>query len=375
MKILFTGGGSGGHFYPIIAVAEELNILIKEHKLIDVHLYYMAPDSYNEGLLYENNIKFVRSPAGKMRRYFSLRNFFDIFKTAWGTLRALWTLFNIYPDVIFSKGGYPSFPPLFAARILRIPVVIHESDTVPGRANIWAGKFAKRIAVSYPEAAKFFKKEKVAYTGNPIRKEILETLPTGAQSFLELEDNVPVITVLGGSQGSQLINEMLVEALPKLIDSYQIIHQTGKMHLQEMKNIASVVLEKSDFKNRYKPFDYLNNLSLRMIAGTSALIVSRAGSTIFEIAQWNIPSILIPITDSNGDHQRKNAYAYARTGAAIVIEERNLNGNILRAEIDRIVKSTEISDTMKKAAGEFAQPQAAEKIAKEILSIALGHEK
>jgi len=376
MKILFTGGGSGGHFYPIIAVAEELNTLAKEHKLIDMKLYYMAPEPYNEGLLYENGIVFKKCSAGKMRRYFSILNFFDIFKTAWGTVKALWTVFNIYPDVVFSKGGYPSFPPLIAARILRIPIILHESDTVPGRANIWAAKFARRIAISYPEAATHFEKqkEKIAYTGNPIRKEVIEPLVEGAHEFLQLEQGIPVIGVFGGSLGSELINETIVEALPHLVDKYQIIHQTGKRNLSESKNIAEVVLDKNPYKNRYKPFDYLNNLAVRMTAGVSSVIVSRAGSTIFEIAAWGIPSILIPITDSNGDHQRKNAYAYARTGAASVIEEKNLSGNILIAEIEKIIHNTETATKMKTAALAFARKDAANKIAKEILGITLEHE-
>jgi UDP-N-acetylglucosamine--N-acetylmuramyl-(pentapeptide) pyrophosphoryl-undecaprenol N-acetylglucosamine transferase len=309
-----------------------------------------------------------------MRRYFSILNFLDIFKTFFGVLTSLWTLFKIYPDVIFSKGSYPSFPPLFAARILRIPVVIHESDTVPGRANSWAGKFAKRIAVSYPETAHFFNKEKVAFTGNPIRKEVKEVLPQGAYEFLNLEQNVPVIAFLGGSLGSGLINEVLMQALPKLVEKYQIIHQTGKKNLTETKNISEVILDKNPLKNRYKPFDYLNNLAMRMTAGVSSVIVSRAGSTIFEIAQWGIPSILIPITDSNGDHQRKNAYAYSRTGAARVIEEKNFSEAILRSEIERIIHDPNILKGMQESARKFARPDAAKKIAEEILSIALEHD-
>lgn len=375
MKILFTGGGSGGHFYPVIAVATELNRLINTYKLIDVKLYYMAPEPYNEGLLYENNITFIKSSAGKIRRYFSILNFLDFFRTGWGTIRALGTMFNIYPDVIFSKGGGASFPTLFAAKLFRIPVIIHESDTVPGRANIWASKFAKKIAVSYPETAKFFKnQEKIAYTGNPIRRSILETLPQGAHEYLNMEQGIPVITVLGGSLGAQLINETLIEILPKLLEKYQVIHQTGKKNFKDVQNITSVVLEKSQYKDRYRPIPYLNDLEMRMSAGISSVIVSRAGSTIFEIAQWGIPSVLIPITDSNGDHQRKNAYAYSRTGASSVIEEKNLSGNILYAEIEKITSDNAVAQRMINGAKAFAKPDAAEKIAKEILGIALEHE-
>ena len=161
MKIVFTGGGTGGHFYPIIAVAEEINKIAKEEKLLEPELFYIAPDPYDKRALYENNITFKKSPAGKMRRYFSFWNFLDIFKTAFGVIKSTFQIFSIYPDVVFSKGGYASFPTVFASKILRIPVIIHESDAVPGRANLWAGKFARKVAVSYPEAVSYFEKEKM----------------------------------------------------------------------------------------------------------------------------------------------------------------------------------------------------------------------
>src|SRR3989344_4914551 len=131
MKILLTGGGTGGHFYPIIAVAEELNQIAKENRLVKPELYFMSTEPYNEGLLFENNITFVEVSSGKIRRKISLPNlilnFIDLFRIAWGSISAIWKLFVIYPDIVFGKGGYTSFPALFAARLLRIPVVIHES--------------------------------------------------------------------------------------------------------------------------------------------------------------------------------------------------------------------------------------------------------
>ena len=125
MKILFTGSNSGGHFYPVIAVAQEVNKIIKEKKLLAPRLYYMAPDPYNKRLLFENDIAFKKNPAGKMRRYFSILNFFDYFKTAFGIIKATIQVFFIFPDVIFSKGGYGSFPVVLAARLFKIPLVIH----------------------------------------------------------------------------------------------------------------------------------------------------------------------------------------------------------------------------------------------------------
>jgi UDP-N-acetylglucosamine--N-acetylmuramyl-(pentapeptide) pyrophosphoryl-undecaprenol N-acetylglucosamine transferase len=257
MKILFTGGGTGGHFYPIIAVAEEINQLATKNKLVNVELFYMSNSPYNEGLLFEHNITFKKNTAGKMRVYFSLLNFIDLFKTAWGTVVSLWTIFTIYPDVIFGKGGYASFPALLAGKLLRIPIIIHESDSVPGRVNAWAGKFAAKIAISYPDSAQFFPEGKTAFTGNPIRKDITQALSQGAHEYLNLDKSIPTLLVLGGSQGAQLINDTIIDALPRLISKYQIIHQTGKANLQAMKDTSAVVLLTNPHQSRYKPFDYL----------------------------------------------------------------------------------------------------------------------
>ncbi len=375
MKIVLTGGGTGGHFYPLIAIAEELRIIAKEQKYLDLKIYYMAPHAYNAHLLFENNIIFVETPAGKNRKYFSLLNFLDYFKTGWGILIAIWNMYKVFPDVVFGKGGYVSYPPLFAARLLGIPVIIHESDSMPGRVNLWAGKFARRIALSYPDAAKYFPEGKSAVTGNPIREEITLLEHNIGHEFLGLEKNVPTILVVGGSLGSEILNDTLVSALPKLLEKYQIIHQTGKNNFSEVEKLTHTVLSESKYKARYKPFAYLNDATMRAAAGISELIVSRAGSMIFEIALWKIPSIIVPIASSNGDHQLQNAFAYARTGAAVVIEENNLNPNILVEEIERLMNNPTLREKMKKGAESFARKDAAELIANEIIALALPHER
>ncbi len=402
MKILFTGGGSGGHFYPIIAVAEQLNTIVREHHLLKPDLYYMSTEPYNPGLLFENQITFIHVTSGKIRRAITpqniILNFIDLFKILFGTIGALWTVFRMYPDVVFSKGAYASFPALFAARLLRIPVIIHESDTEPGRVNAWAGKFAEKIAVSYPDSVRFFKPfthpttakseqwshdqkdgddspSRVAYTGNPIRKELLDPLSVGAHEFLHLEENIPVVFITGGSQGAQFINEVIMDALPDLVKRYQIIHQVGKRNIKVVEETSAVILRNSDHRDRYKPFDYLNLLSMRMSAGAADVIISRAGSTIFEIASWGKPSIIIPIPEVTSHDQRTNAYAYARSGACQVIEEKNLTSHVLISEIDRLVSNKEERDRMSAAALAFARRDAGQLIAEQILSIALSHEK
>lgn len=374
MRILFTGGGSGGHFYPIVSIAEELNKLAKEKRLLGLELFYVSPTPYNPGVLFENGIIYKKNSAGKLRYYFSILNFFDLFKTGWGILTSFSLVYRLYPDVIFGKGGYASFPALVAARLLRIPVVIHESDTIPGRVNLWAGKFAKIVAVSYREAAKYFPSGTVAYTGQPVRADVALPITSGAREFLKIEENVPVILVLGGSQGAQKINDTVLESLKNLVERYAIIHQTGKNNIREVQATSEAVLFDSLHKDRYKAFDYLNVLALRMAAGVASVVISRAGSTIFEIAAWGLPSIIIPINEKISRDQHSNAFAYARAGGGVVIEENNLTANILASEIERLVTNQSERGKMKMAAQEFYKPNAARLVAEEILKIALEHE-
>jgi len=375
MKIIFTGGGTGGHFYPIIAVVESIQKITKEKKLLTPEMFFFAPTPYNQGLLYDHHIQYKKVTAGKIRRYFSILNFLDIFKTLWGSLIALFDVFDIYPDVVFSKGGYGSFPAVFAARILGIPVFIHESDSSPGRVNKWAGKFAKRVGVSYIEAAQFFKPEKVAHTGQPILAEKLTPLSHGTGEFFEFDESIPTIFILGGSQGAEIINNMILDCLPDLVKKYQIIHQTGSANLQMMKESAAAVLLENPNRKRYKPFAYLNSLEMRMASGLAHLVISRAGSTIFEISSWQKPSIIIPINKEVSHDQTKNAFAYAHSGACSVIQEENLKPNILMTEIRRILENKELSDKMKESAKNFFHPGAADQIARELLSIAISHQK
>jgi UDP-N-acetylglucosamine--N-acetylmuramyl-(pentapeptide) pyrophosphoryl-undecaprenol N-acetylglucosamine transferase len=374
MKILFTGGGTGGHFYPVIAIAQALYESAKSNKVLPPHLYFMAPSQYNPRALFDNDIEFVQVPAGKIRRYFSFLNITDLFKTFYGVIIAIIKMYQIYPDVVVGKGGYASFPPLFAARVLRIPVIIHESDSSPGRVNAWAGRFAQKIAVSYPEAGKYFNKEKVAFTGNPIRKEIINPLSNGAKEFLKLEEGIPTIFIIGGSQGAQNINDTVIESLPELVQKYQIVHQTGRRNFEIVTKTAEVVLKDSKYYHRYHPHDYLNDLSLRMAAGASDLVISRAGSAIFEIASWGLPSIIIPLPKNVSHDQVNNAFSYAHSGACTVMEEQNLSSHIFISEIDRIITNQTIKDKMKQAAKQFSHTDAADKIANVILETALSHE-
>jgi UDP-N-acetylglucosamine--N-acetylmuramyl-(pentapeptide) pyrophosphoryl-undecaprenol N-acetylglucosamine transferase len=375
MKILFTGGGSGGHFYPIIAVAEAINDAVRERKLLEPKLYYAAPESYDKEMLTANGIVFVPTAAGKIRNYVSILNFFDYFKTAWGVFRSVLRIFFLYPDVVFGTGGYASFPTLLAAKLFRRPVVIYATDAEPSRVNRWAGKFAEKIAVSYASAAKFFPAGKVAHTGNPVRKSLLVPAREGAHEFLHFKRELPVLLAVGGSQGAQALNEAVLAALPALLEKYQVVHQTGEAHLVDVEGRARVAITNPLVLERYRAFGYLNDLATRMAAGAASMVVARAGSgTIFEIASWGLPSILIPIPEPISHDQAKNAFDYARTGACVVIEQNNLTPGLLISEIDRIMGDESLRHKMGNAAKSFSRPDSAKLIADVILDIALSHE-
>ncbi len=376
MKILLIGGGTGGHFYPLIAVAEELNRIADEEKFAKFKLYYMSDVPYSQKDLDEQFITFIPITAGKLRVYFSLQNFVDFFKTAAGVFGAIFKLFKLYPDVIISKGGYAAFPVLVAGRVLRIPVIVHESDTVPGRVNKWSGRFARNVALSYPEAAAFFDAKKISVTGQPVRRSISFAATEGAKEFFELDPDIPVIGVIGGSLGAKKINDSMTSLLPEIVQQYQVIHQTGKKNYEETKTDAEVLLGEDTKRDRYKLFPYLNDLQTKMFGGAADIIISRAGSQIFEIAAWGKPSIIIPGSSAvfHGDHQRKNAYHYARTGACVVIEEANLTPSVLKNEIDFILSHKDHYDAMAARAKNFYKPDAARMIATAAIAIALTHE-
>lgn len=378
MRIALLGGGTGGHFYPLIAVAEALEERTKERTLIEPDLYYMGPAPFDATTLLEHDIVYLPSAAGKMRRYRSIFNLIGFFPTLWGICKTTLQLFRLYPDVIFSTGGYAAFPTLYAARLLKIPVVIYDADATPGRVSLWSSKFALWIGVAHPDAVEKFPKavrEKIALVGHPIRKEIEMPAKEGGDVFLKLDPSVPTVFIMGGSQGARAINEAVLDTLPALVEKYNVIHQAGNANVEETTGVAKLILRNAPHAERYRAFGLLNALAMRMAAGTATLVVARAGSgTIFEIASWGIPAILVPIPEDISHDQTHNAFSYARSGAAVVIEQRNLAPHILAAEIDRIISDPQRIATMSEAAKKFAKPQAAQKIADILLATALQHE-
>lgn len=378
MKVVFTGA-AGGHFYPLIAIAESLEEIVTERRLVSPQLFYLSDKPNDEQTLFASNLTFIRIPAGRLRRYFSIQNFTDAFVTLHGFFVALFTLFRLYPDVVVSKGSYASVPVVLAASLLRIPIIIHESDATPGRANILAATRATRIAVAYDSSIEFFPlktRSKIARVGIPIRK-VLRTLPDRAESvsLLGLDTSVPTILVLGGSSGALRINDTVVDTLAELVSFANVIHQTGKKHIDAVTSRSTVVLSGSKFSARYHPHAYLSADQLRTAAAAADIVVSRAGATsIAEISLWGKPAILIPIPESVSHDQRTNAYAYTHTGAAVVIEEANLTAHMLLSEIRTIATNPSQLASMSAHAAGFANPEAARMVAEEIVRIGLSHE-
>ncbi|MEK7107054.1 MAG: glycosyltransferase, partial [Patescibacteria group bacterium] len=193
--------------------------------------------------------------------------------------------------------------------------------------------------------------------------------------FLKLDASVPTIFIMGGSQGSVAINNVVMGALTELVKKYNVVHQAGLANLEEISKVSKLILRDSFFDKRYRVFGLLNTLALRMTAGISSLIVSRAGSgSIFEIASWGVPAILIPIPEDISHDQKENAYSYARSGAAVVLEQRNVTPHLFAAEIDRVIGNLELQKKMSAAALEFARPESARKLATIIVETALEHQ-
>ena len=190
---------------------------------------------------------------------------------------------------------------------------------------------------------------------------------------LQLDPNVPTILVLGGSLGAQKINDQFVTLANRLVEKYQVIHQTGEKNFDEVNSLVTGLLGGNQNASRYHAYPYLDPSTLKLAFEVATIVVSRSGSSIFEIAASQVPAILIPIAESNGDHQRKNAFAYARAGGATVLEEANLAPNLLMLEIDRLIEDKGKRNAMKESAKTFARTDAAEKIAEQIVAILLRH--
>jgi len=362
MRILFTGGGTGGHLFPVIAVARQL----KQNDRDDLEMFFLGPNGSTKELLKKEGIKARVILAGKLRRYFSIWTVFDFLKIPFGFLQSLWYLYVWMPDVIFSKGGYGSIPVVFVGWLYRIPILIHESDTIPGLANRLTAKFSQRIGLSFTSTENYFPSQKTALVGNPVRSGIIQTCLTRDEEFkkevkkiLGLVSQKPIIFIIGGSQGARKLNEFILQILPQLLEKYEIIHQCGPKNYQQIEETI-----KQSLPSDYHFFPFLDESQMGAAYLLADLVISRAGAgSIFEIAACAKPSILIPLPQAAGDHQRKNAFAYAQAGATVVLGEVNLTPNLFLSKISQILDNPELAQKMSQSAQGFCQPEAAQKIA------------
>lgn len=367
LRIVLTGGLSGGHTFPLIAVARA----IRERADSPVSFLYLGSSGPFEGsAMGAEGIPMKRILSGKMRRYFSFQNLIDPFKVPMGFLQSLFYLFVFMPDAVFAKGGSVSVPVCLAAWVLRIPIVIHDSDAVAGRANRLLARFASRIAIAYPSAQEFFPAGKTALTGNPIRSEIVSGDAGRANARFGLLPDRPLIVVLGGSQGARSLNKAVIRMLPGLLREAQVIHQVGENNFDEVTTFAGEVGVKTG-RDGYVAVPFLGPEDIADALARADLVISRAGAgSIAELAACGKPSILIPLPTAANDEQRMNAYDVAHLGGALVLEEANFGEHLFLSEVDGLLKNPTLRADMSRKIRSFYNPDAANMIADGVLSLA-----
>lgn len=320
-KIIMTGGGTAGHVTPNIALMPKLRELGYE-------IQYMGTENGIERKLIEaEGVKYHVISSGKLRRYFDVKNFTDPFKVIKGVFDAKAIIKKEKPDIVFSKGGFVSVPVVMGAYFNKIPIIIHESDITPGLANKLAMPYATKICVTFEEALQHVNKKKAVLTGSPIREELFKGSKIKAREFCGFKDNKPVILVVGGSQGSRIINSCIRESLGDLLKTYNVVHLCGKGNLDRNFNMTE----------GYVQFEYIKD-ELANLMQLADIVISRAGSnTIFELLALKKPNILIPLSAkaSRGD-QILNANSFEKSGYSMVIDEENLNPLSLLEKINEL---------------------------------------
>ncbi|GGE63081.1 undecaprenyldiphospho-muramoylpentapeptide beta-N-acetylglucosaminyltransferase [Priestia taiwanensis] len=332
-RIVFTGGGSAGHVTPNIAIINEMN---QE----EWQIYYIGSKTGIEKELIEKlNISYYGISSGKLRRYIDVENIIDSFRVMKGCLEARSILKKIKPCAVFSKGGFVSVPVIIAARSLDIPIIIHESDYTPGLANRISKSFATKVYTSFEEAKKHFPANKTRVIGSPIRREILTGSKKVGLDFLGFHHGLPVLTIMGGSLGSKIMNETIREALPSLLKKYQIVHLCGKGNVSDsLSNIPG-----------YKQYEYIHEELSHILAATEIVITRGGSNAIFEFLALRIPMLIIPLSkkQSRGD-QLLNGRSFEAKGYASMLEEERLNQETFIQLLEQVTRDKEkIIEAMK----------------------------
>ena len=321
--VAMTGGGTAGHVFPGIAIAEQL----------DCKVLWIGSSTGVEGkIVRAAGIEFHGIPAGKLRRYVSLRNLTDIARVIGGVFASLRILRRERPALLFSKGGFVSVPPVVAARLCGIPSFTHESDFDPGLATRINLRFAEKVFVSFPDTVEFFPpryRGKVVVSGNPVRSALLRGDPARGRRQAGCDPRTPMILIMGGSLGSSFINGLVRESLPSLLERAFIVHQTGEKDFQPSR------------VGGYHPAAFLTD-TLPDILAASDLVICRSGAnTLAELAALGKPSILIPFTSGSRGDQLRNAEVFRARGASLVLREEEATTDSLLAAIDSLMTNPE----------------------------------
>jgi UDP-N-acetylglucosamine--N-acetylmuramyl-(pentapeptide) pyrophosphoryl-undecaprenol N-acetylglucosamine transferase len=361
--IIFTGGGTGGHVYPGLAVHEALPPEIQRQ------VVWIGSRGGMEGeMVRSRGIPFYHVPTGKLRRYFDLRNVVDAFRVLAGIMAAFILLKKLDGKAVFSKGGFVAVPVVIAAWMRGIPVIIHESDADPGLATRITARFARVICVASSETAGCFPgkwQSRIAVTGNPVRSAFFTADPEGALSAIGVEDsNLPVVLVTGGSSGARQLNDWVDRTIARLSGIAVVVHQTGELEAPRIPDIAA----KAE-PGRYHGAPAFTD-TFPALLRRADVVVARAGAgTIWEVAVTARPAILVPLSlgASRGD-QIRNAHRYQSAGCAVVIDGPDAGPEEFLSVLRELLDSPEQRRSMSEAARRWASQNAAEAIATMIVA-------
>ena len=369
--VAFTGGGTGGHIYPGLAVADELKALAqKDNKQININ--WIGCSKGMDRQIVEKAVDsegkrtadfFYGIPSGKLRRYFSWQNFTDLFRIVGGYFAARRILKKLKPAILFSKGGFVSVPPVLAAKHLGIPVFTHECDFTLGLANRLNFKSAATMFVSYEETKNRLPQSdqsRVVVTGNPVRPVIYGAAAQKGREFLQITDNRPVLLVLGGSSGARQINELVWANLDWLCEHFTVVHQTGLLNADS----STENTLKQKYNGTYKPYQFIYEQMPDVIAAAD-VVLSRAGAnSIWEAAVLNKPMVLIPLCGSGtrGD-QVDNAKFFEEKNAAIVLLGEQATGPNLLQALEKMLEEKQRNEYALNVAKMTGGVRPAEKIA------------
>lgn len=350
MKVLVTGGGTGGHIYPAIAMIKA----IREEDPSASFLYVGTENGLENEIVPKYDIPFQTIEISGFKRKLSFENVKTVRRFLKGTSRAKKLIREFKPDVALGTGGYVAGPVMYAAARLGVPTVIHEQNSIPGLTNKFLSRYATNVAVSFQEAYGYFPKDKTVFTGNPRASEVVNAEKTNLAAEFGLKNDLPVVLIVGGSRGAQPIHDAFLQALPQLSDKHcQYLYITGSVHYDKVK--ASISNEETSARVVVRPF--IHNMP-NVLASVDA-VVSRAGATtLAEITALGIPSILIPSPYVTKNHQEMNARALEDVGAAIVHKETDWSGEALEADIKTLFQNGKAAE-MQTAAASIAIPEAA----------------